>query len=318
MTAPITLLFTCRPDLAATMDIQIPALAWQRSDEHTWTRRYHLNGLAADVTATADGHALVFQAGQELDDSTRRHLGARLRSHFPRQVAALDLTAHPLLAALGDRYQGVIIMHADPFEALILTVLSQNRTGEIVRTVFPRLDTAAGGITPHQLARLGEAELRQLIRPAGPYKAPRLAAAIRTIAADGPERFTQIITQDPGQALAYLTSLPGVAHKTAACVLVFAAGSDHTLPVDTHLFRVAHRLGFIQHDGRLSRATREAIVSALLGYGPDLAAAHFLFLLLGRSTCTAGPPRCADCFLRSQCPSSPAQPGPAPAAGEAS
>ena len=66
----------------------------------------------------------------------------------------------------------------------------------------------------------------------------------------------------------YLTSLPGVGHKTAACVLVFAAQSDRTLPVDTHLFRVTRRLGLTSHDGTLTATTRDAIVSAMLSYGP--------------------------------------------------
>ena len=63
-----------------------------------------------------------------------------LRRQFPRQVSTLHLEGRPVLAAMSRHYQGVIIMSADPFEALILTVLSQNRTGEIVRKVYPRLE----------------------------------------------------------------------------------------------------------------------------------------------------------------------------------
>jgi len=294
--------FAVQPDLAATMDIQIPALAWQRREGETWGRMYLTEDSATEVTVTEDDHALRFVPCRALGASAHRQLARRLRSHFPRQVASLGLGARPVLAALADRYQGVIVMHADPFEALILTVLSQNRTGEIVRRVYPVLENRCGGTTPGRIAALDERELREIIRPAGPYKAPRLAA-VRTIAADGPGRFARTVTGAPGeQAMAYLTSLPGVAHKTAACVLVFAAQSDHTLPVDTHLFRVARRLGLASHDGTLTAATRDAIVSALLGYGPDLAPAHFLFLLLGRTTCTAGSPRCGDCFLEPGCP----------------
>jgi endonuclease III len=142
-----------------------------------------------------------------------------------------------------------------------------------------------------------------------------MAAAARRIAAEGPDTFAEIITQAPaGQAMEYLTSLPGVGHKTAACVMVFAAQSDRTLPIDTHLFRVTRRLGLASHDGTLTATTRDAIVSAMLGYGPDLAPAHFLFLLLGRATCTADLPRCGDCFLHGLCPTArDASPVPAPA-----
>jgi hypothetical protein len=81
-----------------------------------------------------------------------------------------------------------------------------------------------------------------------------------------------------------------VAHRTAACVLIFAARSDYILPVDTHLLRVTRRLGLTRHDGVLTTAAREAAVSSMFGYGRDLAAAYFLFLLVGRTTCTATAP----------------------------
>ncbi len=304
MTAEIVVPFPVQPDLAATMDIQIPALAWQPSGSRAWQRTYRTAGAVTDVTVTEDDHALRFRVGPPLPASATSALAAVLRRQFPRQVSMLHLDGHPILAAMSRHYQGVIIMSASPFEALILTVLSQNRTGEIVRKVYPRLEARCGGMTPRQLASLGERDLAEVIRSAGPYKAARLAAAVRRIAAEGPDAFARTITQAPaGQAMEYLTSLPGVGHKTAACVLVFAAQTTGTLPVDTHLFRVTRRLGLTSHDGTLTAATRDAVVSAMLSYGPDLAAAHFLFLLLGRATCTAGLPRCGDCFLHRLCPS---------------
>jgi endonuclease III len=308
--------FGVQPDLAATMDIQIPALAWQPAGTGTWQRTLRIDGTVTEVTVTSDERALRFRAARPLPASTSRALEAVLRRQFPRQVSTLALDGHPVLAAMGRRYQGVIIMAAGPFEALILTVLSQNRTGEIVRRVYPLLEARCDGMTPGQLARLGERDIAEVIRSAGPYKAGRLAAAARHIVAEGPEAFAAIITRAPAeQAMTYLTSLPGVGHKTAACVLVFAGQSAATLPVDTHLFRVTRRLGLTSHDGRLTAASRDAIVSALLGYGPGLAPAHFLFLLLGRATCAAGLPRCADCFLSQLCPSAqgagPALPCPA-------
>ena len=314
MTAEIVIPFPVQPDLAATMDIQIPALAWQPSGTGAWKRTYRTAGTVTDVTLTEDDHALRFRAGRALPDSTTSALAAVLRRQFPRQVSTLHLDGHPVLAAMGRHYQGVVIMSADPFEALILTVLSQNRTGEIVRKVYPRLEDRCGGMTPGQLGSLDERDLTEVIRSAGPYKAARLAAAARRIAGEGPDLFAKTIIQAPaGQAMAYLTSLPGVGHKTAACVLVFAAQSDRTLPVDTHLFRVTRRLGLTSHDGTLTATTRDAIVSAMLSYGPHLASAHFLFLLLGRTTCTAGLPRCGDCFLNRLCPTArDATPVPAP------
>jgi len=122
-------------------------------------------------------------------------------------------------------------------------------------------------------------------------------------AADGEAVFTaRVLAAPTDEALSYLESLPGVAHKTAACVLVFSARTSTTLPVDTHLFRVADRLGLARHDGRNTAATRDRLIAALLAHGPDLALAHFVFLLVGRTTCIAGTPICGSCFLRPHCP----------------
>lgn len=302
MPATIVLPFPRQPDLAATMDIQVPALAWQPRG-NGWGRAYRVDGTIIDVTVTEDHRALRYHLSPAVGASEARQLEQLLREHFPRQIGGLDLSAHPALAALRDRYQGTVIMGADPFEALVVTILSQNRTGEITRKAYAALDARCGGLTPSTLAAITPAELRDIIRSAGPYKAPRLHAIAQKVAADEPGTFSRAVTQAPGAlALSYLTALPGVGHKTAACVLVYAGRSAHTLPVDTHLFRVADRLGLAPHNGTLTPATRDRIVAALLGYGPDVAAAHFLFLLLGRSTCTAGTPRCADCFARALCP----------------
>lgn len=192
-------------------------------------------------------------------------------------------------------------MTASPFEALVLTILSQNRTGEIVRQVYPALAAATGGATPERLAALGIDQLTALIRSAGPYKAPRLAETATIVATIGVDAFDRIVCQPGPQALVYLESLPGVAHKTAACVLVFAAASCTTLPVDTHLFRVVNRLGLATHAGRHTTTVRDQLINALLRYGPDIAPAHFLFLLVGRSTCTAAAPTCRACFLSNHC-----------------
>lgn len=162
--------------------------------------------------------------------------------------------------------------------SLVLTIMSQNRTGEIVRKVYPALEARCRGVTPRSLATLGTDELREVIRSAGPYKAPRLAQTAARVVVEGEDTFHRRVVAAPGgQALAYLESFPGVAHKTAACVLVFSALSTTTLPVD------------------------EAVITSLLAYGPDLAPAHFLFLLVGRDTCLKAAPSCPVCFLRPQC-----------------
>lgn len=299
MPSGFTLTFPHQPDLAATMDIQIPALAWQPAGGGRWQRTYHVDAHPVTVEVREADHALRFTYRANGQRAAR--VRERLTAAFATMIADLTLNTHPVLAAMQQRYRGVIVMAAEPFEALVLTILSQNRTGEIVRQVYPTLAQATGGATPDQLATIGVDRLAALIRSAGPYKAARLAKTASIVAAIGLDGFDRIVRTTGPQALVFLESLPGVAHKTAACVLIFAAGSRITLPVDTHLFRVVDRLGLARHDGRNTKTVRDTLIDALLRYGPDLAPAHFLFLLVGRSTCVAATPRCGACFLADHC-----------------
>ena len=96
----------------------------------------------------------------------------------------------------------------------------------------------------------------------------------------------------------YLTSLPGVGPKTAACALVFAMGRD-AFPVDTHVHRIVTRLGWIPPETTADRTYR------VLGPIIPLSARYDLHVALiehGRTICTAQRPRCAACVLRDLCP----------------
>jgi endonuclease III len=289
--------FPTPPDLDGTMDIQIPALAWQAHPTGGYQRILHLDDGPVTIRVREAEVGLRFIASRphpELSDLVRRM--------FPVQIADLDVGTDPVWVELQARYGGVIVMWAAPFEALIITVLSQNRTGEIVRRVFPALDECCGGLTPARLAALDRHTLRATVRSAGPWKADRLADLAVLVAADGLDQFDERIVQGPPtEALAYLQTLPGVAHKTAACVLVFSARTTATMPVDVHLFRVADRLGLTRHNGNLTVTVRNAVIADLLTYGTDVTLAHFVFLLVGRTTCTAGKPACSACFLSAHC-----------------
>lgn len=301
MRSTFVLSFGIKPDLASTMDIQIPSLAWEPLPNNRFRRVYYLDGHAITVEVTEGKNALHFSYTAP-DSALAARLEAQLERTFPRMIDSLALNANPTLRSLYERYQGVLIMHSDPFEALVLTILSQNRTGEIVRKVYPALDALCGGVTARSLSAMSLDDLRKVIRPAGPYKAARMAETAARVVAEGEHAFHSRIVDTPSAtALAYLESFPGVAHKTAACVLVFSAQSTTTLPVDTHLFRVVDRLGLAQHSGTNNKTTREALIKKLLAYGPDLAFAHFLFLLVGRDTCLKASPACPVCFLQPHC-----------------
>lgn len=97
-----------------------------------------------------------------------------------------------------------------------------------------------------------------------------------------------------------LLTLPGVGRKTANVILGVAFGQS-AMAVDTHVFRVSHRLGIVTR----SATTPLLVERQLLRIIPsaDIPLAHHWLLLHGRYVCTARKPHCADCFLRDLCPS---------------
>lgn len=96
-----------------------------------------------------------------------------------------------------------------------------------------------------------------------------------------------------------LTKLPGVGRKTANVVLAFAFGQA-AMPVDTHVFRVAHRLGLVS-----DAPTPEAVERQLVRNIPQeyVSRAHHWLLLHGRYVCVARKPKCPECPFNTICPS---------------
>ncbi len=101
------------------------------------------------------------------------------------------------------------------------------------------------------------------------------------------------------EAREWLLRLPGVGAKTASCVLLFALGKP-ALPVDTHVFRVARRLGLLGAGVAVEAAHRvlEHLVPAVRVYE-----FHMLMTEHGRKVCRAHRPRCPECVLGTVCPS---------------
>ena len=101
------------------------------------------------------------------------------------------------------------------------------------------------------------------------------------------------------EARDYLTALPGVGRKTAACVLLFAYGL-HDVPVDTHVSRVGTRLGLLRKGAPFEELHDEML--ALTPPGEELEL-HVNLLRHGRRTCHARKPTCRECALARMCPS---------------
>jgi endonuclease-3 len=188
----------------------------------------------------------------------------------------------------------------DPLEELILTILSQNtsdvnrdRAWAALRSRYPTWEALAGA-RPRQVAAA--------IRPGGlaNVKAPRILAVLREIRArEGGFDLAWMRTASDREITEYLTSLPGVGPKTAACVLAFSLDRP-ALPVDTHVHRVAERLGMLPPGTTATRA--HAVLADLVT--PRLRVAmHVGLIRHGRAPCRAGRPRCEVCPLQDLCPS---------------
>ena len=187
----------------------------------------------------------------------------------------------------------------DPLDDLIFLVLSR-MTQEIkyVRTYSRLRDSIP---TWSAVRDAPPDELEALIHEAG--LAPTKACQIQAILADIEERegalsLHRLRWMADSEVERYLTSLPGVARKTALCVMLYALGRD-VLPVDTHVWRVAQRLG-LASPGKWSedrgRALEAAIPKELRG------SLHVTMIAHGRQVCRARTPDCGRCLLADLCP----------------
>ncbi len=288
------------PDLPATMNLQIPALAWYPTGTGGWQRTFHPQGRGIPVRVDTDrgGLRFSFRTGPE-EAQLRDLLIATFRNG--RQVGALALAGHPALRTLRRHYRGMILLAGSPFETLVLAVLAQGRPAAAVRRVFPQLSAACGGLTPQRLSALPLPSLAQMLKPLGEVKASRLHATAAILTRRGATAFDRLMASSSPHALNYLLSLPGVGTHTAAVVMAIMNDVPDMVPIDQHLMRVAHRLGLTDHDGRLTRTESRRVAEDLLAYGPDLARVHPLLQQVAYDTCTADDPDCRRCFLAESC-----------------
>lgn len=204
--------------------------------------------------------------------------------------------------------------HGDPVAELVLTLLSQNTSDANSGRAFIRLLDAFPDWP--SLLDADVKAIERAIQPGGlaPTKAPRLQAMLREIWSRVGSFDLSFIKKMPlDDARAWLRSLPGVGPKTAACVLLFALGRP-ALPVDTHVHRVAKRLGLVPEKCTAEQA--HELLEAMLT-PEQVYPFHIQLIKHGRRTCTAQRPKCPSCPLRAGCPSAafftrPHQPGPRP------
>jgi endonuclease-3 len=189
--------------------------------------------------------------------------------------------------------------HRAPLDELVLTVLSQNTNDrnrdvayERLRDRFPDWDA---------VAQAPATEIEDAIRPGGisRVKAGRIKAMLGAIEAERGSLDLGFLADAPREnALDFLERLPGVGRKTAACVLLFSFDRPE-LPVDTHVYRVASRLGLIR-----PRASFESAHDVLLAATEpaEVYEVHVNMIRHGRRLCTARSPACPECPLLELCP----------------
>jgi endonuclease III len=189
----------------------------------------------------------------------------------------------------------------DPFEELIFIILSAQtewysyiQTFKDLRQHFP---------TRSALAAAPESEIEAVIRRGGlaHKKAFQLKCALEKIRRDTGRLSLSFLRSLPDdQVKTYLTSLAGIGHKSALCIMMYSLGRK-VFPVDTHVWRVARRLG-------LTPAVAKPTVSQerdLEGKVPPSIrySLHVNLISHGRQTCTTYWPKCCNCILSNICPS---------------
>jgi endonuclease-3 len=206
-----------------------------------------------------------------------------------RALAADRIAA--ILKGLDEAYPDAecALNHRSPWELLMATILSAQCTDVRVNLVTPELFRRFP--TPAAMAKATLPQLEALIRSTGFYhnKAKSIQGAARKVV----EEFGGEIPQ----TLAELITLPGVARKTASVVLGVSFGKAEGVVVDTHVFRIARRLGLAKGD------TPQKVEQELMRILPQSRWIDFSHQIIqhGRHVCDARKPKCDCCNLEQLC-----------------
>lgn len=182
------------------------------------------------------------------------------------------------------------LRHQNPLELLVATILSAQCTDERVNLVTPQLFKKYR--TAKEFANAAQADLEKAIRSTGFFrnKAKNIKGACQKIV----QEFGGLVPS----TMAQLLQLPGVARKTANVVLGTAFGIAAGVVVDTHVFRLSHRLGL---SAAKTPEKTEADLMSVIKQGNWILFSHLL-IHHGRACCMARKPACPSCCLQKICP----------------
>jgi endonuclease III len=189
--------------------------------------------------------------------------------------------------------------HGDPMSELVLTILSQNTSDANSGRAFMRLRSRFR--TWEELLAAEPDAIVPEIRAGGlaTIKAPRIKGALEAVYERRGSFDLEFLRDLPlEEAKGWLRELKGVGPKTAACVLMFALGRP-ALPVDTHVHRVAQRLGLVP--AKAGAAEAHDILEAILK-PEEIYPFHISLIKHGRRICRAQRPLCEGCPLLDGCP----------------
>jgi endonuclease-3 len=230
-----------------------------------------------------------------------------------------DTRAEAVVDRLGELYWQTAYGGRDGFACLVRTILSQNTSDAASQPAHDAMVERYGGDDlAAALAAVPHDELAETISGAGLYdrKARSIRGAAEWVLAEfgSTAAFDEWVREgDPETVRERLLTVSGVGPKTADCVLLFAGGREGVFPVDTHVHRVARRLGIAPPDAdheTVREHLERAVPAAKCGFG------HTATIQFGREHCSAQAPACLDdpdaCPLADVCD----QVGVSPATGE--
>lgn len=225
--------------------------------------------------------------------------GTRKRpKRAPRSKA--QLTPEQIVDRLSALYgEPVWRPHHDPLAELVLTILSQNTSDTNSGRAFMRLVQRFPNWRALMEAPISDIEREIAVGGLAKQKAPRIKSSLEAVwAARGSFDLDFLNEMQLDEAKAWLRELKGVGPKTAACVLMFSFGRP-ALPVDTHVHRLAQRLGLVP-DSATPEKAHDLLESVL---PPEIVFPfHILLIKHGRRLCRAQRPLCEQCPLLDGCP----------------
>ncbi len=180
------------------------------------------------------------------------------------------------------------LAYQTPFELLVAVILSAQATDKSVNKATAKLFPQAN--TPEAILNIGEEQLKTYIKSIGLYNT-KAKNIIKTC-----QLLLEHYESDVPNKRAALQSLPGVGRKTANVILNTAFGQP-TIAVDTHIYRVANRIGIAK--GKTVLAVENALLKQI--EREFLHDAHHWLILHGRYICTARKPHCSQCIINDLC-----------------